>query len=171
MDLAVVGAGAAAVCLLDCLARRAAEPGRLLVFEPSPHLWRGSPYQRDLDEVRVNLPPAMMSARHGDATHFADWLRAGPYTVEGYADALLGQSMPPRSVYGAYLEETAEAALPTFSSAPISYCVMMHLPRSGAGAPGRGGAHRHVLGERTGSDHHPGRVHRHVAGDPLDPRA
>jgi uncharacterized NAD(P)/FAD-binding protein YdhS len=117
MDLAVVGAGAAAVCLLDSLARRATEPGRLLVFEPSPHLWRGGPYRHDLDEVRLNLPPAMMSARHGEATHFADWLRAGPHAAERYTDELLGQSMPPRAVYGAYLEDTAEAALAVLRSA------------------------------------------------------
>jgi uncharacterized NAD(P)/FAD-binding protein YdhS len=111
MDLAVIGAGAAAVCLLDTLSRQDAGPGRLLVFDSSPRLWRGRPYQQDSDAVRVNLPPMAMSARYGDDAHFANWLRTGPYPVEQYRDDLLGQPLPPRAVYGDYLEETAESAL------------------------------------------------------------
>jgi hypothetical protein len=111
MDVAVIGAGAAATCLIDALSRQESEPGRLTVFDPSPQPWRGRPYAQDLDQVRVNLPPQQMSARHGDDTHFADWLRAGPHGAERHLDPRLNQPLPPRAVYGEYLEQTAEAAL------------------------------------------------------------
>ena len=64
-------------------------------------------------------------------------------------------------------------SMPTFSSAPISYCVMMDSsPSAAAPAPLVGArADRHVLRQRARRDHHAGRVHRHVARDPLDPRA
>ena len=111
MDVAVIGAGAAAVCLLDALSRQESAPGRLTVFDPSPQPWRGRPYARDLEQVRVNLPPQQMSARHGDDAHFAGWLRSSPYGGDRYLDSRLNQPLPPRAVYGDYLEQTAEAAL------------------------------------------------------------
>ncbi|MFG3256479.1 FAD/NAD(P)-binding protein [Streptomyces sp. NPDC048172] len=117
MDIAVIGGGAAAVALLDALAvvgdvRDArdggARGGTVTVFEPSPRLWRGRPYGPDLDAVRVNAPPALMSVRHGDFGHYAAWLgdRAAPH-----ADPLFGRSVVPRALYGAYLEHTAEKAV------------------------------------------------------------
>ncbi|MCQ4041461.1 FAD/NAD(P)-binding protein [Streptantibioticus rubrisoli] len=116
MELAIVGAGAAAACLLDTLSRQRTAPDRLLVLDPGPYRWRGRPYQKDLDEVRVNLPPQQMSARHGDDTHFAKWLESGPHGGDRYLDELLGRPLPPRWVYGEYLAETAEAALATLRS-------------------------------------------------------
>ena len=64
-------------------------------------------------------------------------------------------------------------SMPTFSSAPISYCVMMESSPSerGPGPFGRRGAHRHVLRERARGNHHTGGVHRHVARNALDSRA
>ncbi|MFD5698285.1 FAD/NAD(P)-binding protein [Streptomyces lasiicapitis] len=136
MNIAIVGGGAAAVCLLDALAatqgisatqhspaaqdspatedRAAADgvPGTITVFEPSPHLWRGRPYGPDLDSVLVNAPPAIMSVRHGDFGHYKAWLgeRGGDHT-----DELLGEPLVPRSVYGDYLAESAEKAMAALS--------------------------------------------------------
>ena len=57
LTIGVIGGGASAVCLLDTLAEKKDLPrGRITVFEPSSHLWRGRPYQRDLDVVRVSAP-------------------------------------------------------------------------------------------------------------------
>lgn len=110
MDIALVGAGAAAVALLDTLAVTAAEPATITVFEPSAHLWRGRPYGPDLDSVLVNSPPAFMSIRHADFGHYAAWLgRRGT----SHLDELLGQPLVPRTLYGDYLEHTAEAASAT----------------------------------------------------------
>lgn len=110
MDIAIVGAGAAAVGLLDTLAATAGSPGTITVFEPSPHLWRGRPYGPDLDTVLVNAPPAIMSIRHTDFGHYAAWLG-----VRGTAhlDGRLGQPLVPRALYGEYLAHTAETALST----------------------------------------------------------
>ncbi|PZG29961.1 hypothetical protein C1I98_31540 [Spongiactinospora gelatinilytica] len=113
MEIALVGAGAAAVGLLDALATTSlarVRPGLITVFEPSPHLWRGRPYGPDLDTVLVNAPPAIMSIRHGDPGHYAAWLGE---SGAAHLDDLLGQPLVPRHRYGDYLAATAEAALRT----------------------------------------------------------
>ncbi|MFC4054859.1 FAD/NAD(P)-binding protein [Actinomadura syzygii] len=110
MDIAIVGAGAAAVGLLDAL-----DPSvvtSVTVFEPASTLWRGRPYQPDLDSVLVNAPPEIMSIRSGDREHYARWLGG---RCAGFADERLGRPIPPRAVYGRYLAETAEAALARFA--------------------------------------------------------
>ncbi|MBO2449823.1 FAD/NAD(P)-binding protein [Actinomadura barringtoniae] len=106
MDIAIIGGGAAAVGLLDALAR-AGTSGPVTVFEPSPHLWRGRPYGPDLDSVLVNVPPAIMSIRHGDRDHYAAWLGA---RATEHMDERLGHPIVPRPLYGRYLEDTAEKA-------------------------------------------------------------
>ncbi|MFF9489101.1 FAD/NAD(P)-binding protein [Streptomyces sp. NPDC014676] len=110
MDIAVVGAGAAAVGLLDALAATAGRPGTLTVFEPSPRLWRGRPYGPDLDTVLVNAPPAVMSIRHQDSGHYAAWLGT---RGTAHLDERLGHPLVPRALYGEYLAHTAETALVT----------------------------------------------------------
>ncbi|MER5423331.1 FAD/NAD(P)-binding protein [Streptosporangium roseum] len=111
MRIAIVGAGAAAVGLLDALAVSEAEAGEVTVFEPSAHLWRGRPYGPDLDRVLVNVPPAVMSIRHLDSGHYSSWL--GAERAAAHMDDLFGQPLVPRARYGEYLAGTAETALAT----------------------------------------------------------
>lgn len=108
MDIGIIGGGAAAVGLLDALARKAEAPGAVTVFEPSPHLWRGRPYAPDLDSVLVNSPPVIMSIRDDDFDHYASWLGAGD---DAYVDPGIGRPLVPRAHYGEYLEHTAEKAI------------------------------------------------------------
>jgi uncharacterized NAD(P)/FAD-binding protein YdhS len=108
MEIGIIGGGAAAVGLLDALAREAETPGAVTVFEPSAHLWRGRPYAPDLDSVLVNSPPAIMSIRDNDFDHYASWLGTGD---EAYVDRGIGKPLVPRSRYGEYLEHTAEKAI------------------------------------------------------------
>ncbi|WP_232661813.1 FAD/NAD(P)-binding protein [Pseudonocardia sp. TRM90224] len=108
MDITIVGAGAAAVGLLDALAASASGPGTITVVEPSPHLWKGRPYGPDSDSVLVNVPPAIMSIRGGDMAHYASWLGA---RGAAHMDDLLGQPLVPRALYGEYLVDTAEKAM------------------------------------------------------------
>ncbi|MCT2589928.1 FAD/NAD(P)-binding protein [Streptomyces sp. N2-109] len=132
MEIAIVGAGAAAVGLLDALAATTAgnpggpgttgtpgtpgtsgtsgTSGSITVFEPSPHLWRGRPYGPDLDTVLVNAPPAIMSIRYQDFGHYEAWLGT---RGAAHLDPALGQPLVPRALYGEYLEHTAEAAMAT----------------------------------------------------------
>ncbi|WP_367138581.1 FAD/NAD(P)-binding protein [Saccharothrix sp. HUAS TT1] len=113
--IAVVGGGASAVCLLDALASDDRLPtGEVVVFEPSGHLWRGRPYQPDLEVIRVNAVPEDMSVRAGDPAHLADWLatRASAGSrPNAYLDPLGGARFVPRAVFGDYLEQSARSAL------------------------------------------------------------
>ncbi|MGW5157146.1 FAD/NAD(P)-binding protein [Nonomuraea wenchangensis] len=109
MRIAIIGAGAAAVGLLDALAVSETGIGEVTVFEPAAHPWRGRPYGPNLDGVLVNAPPAIMSIRHLNFGHYASWL--GQERAAAHLDDLLGQPLVPRALYGAYLADTAEAAL------------------------------------------------------------
>ncbi|MEV6279757.1 FAD/NAD(P)-binding protein [Nocardia sp. NPDC051832] len=116
MHIGIVGAGAAGVGLLDAIAAAGGKPGRITVFDGSPAVWRGRPYQPDLEAVRVNAPPMIMSIRAGDPEHYQRWLAART-DVAGYRDEALGQILVPRARYGDYLEDTARAAIGALRSA------------------------------------------------------
>ncbi|RFU42898.1 hypothetical protein DZF91_04065 [Actinomadura logoneensis] len=108
MRIAIIGAGPAAVALIDTLTRPGADVPEITVFDPAPHPWRGRPYAPDLDSVLVNVPPALMSVRPDDPQHYASWLGG---RGAAYHDPLLGAPLVPRGLYGEYLEETAEKAV------------------------------------------------------------
>jgi len=121
-SIGVIGGAAAAVCILDALeqatgpaaGRAGWPPGEVTIFEPSNQLWRGRPYQRDTDAVRVNIPPAGMSIRQGDTGHFRRWLEAtgqpaGPQHPQH--DPHCDATFVSRSVYGDYLEYAAATAI------------------------------------------------------------
>ncbi|MFE9784091.1 FAD/NAD(P)-binding protein [Nocardia salmonicida] len=110
MRIGIIGAGVAAVGLLDALARTEGTPGTITVFEGSAALWRGRAYQRDVPAVRVNAPPALMSARASDRGHFQDWLAQRPDAAR-FVDPGLGQPIVPRAMYGEYLEHSARASI------------------------------------------------------------
>ncbi|MFI9510157.1 FAD/NAD(P)-binding protein [Nocardia sp. NPDC052566] len=110
MHIGIIGAGVAAVALLDALAAEATAPGAITVFDGSQAMWRGRPYQHDVAAVRVNAPPALMSVRAGDRGHYAQWVAERGDTT-GYFDEGLGQPIVPRAVYGDYLEQTARRAI------------------------------------------------------------
>ncbi|MFD5074447.1 FAD/NAD(P)-binding protein [Streptomyces sp. NPDC058371] len=101
MNIAIVGGGASAVCVVDKLARSTHPSGELTVFDPSPHLWRGRAYQRDAEVVLVNSPAEDMSVREGDSGHYERWLAVHGHTAE----------FAPRTVYGDYLEFSAREGI------------------------------------------------------------
>jgi uncharacterized NAD(P)/FAD-binding protein YdhS len=103
IEIAVVGGGPSAVCLLDALAQAESAPGGVTVFEPSPHLWRGRAFQPDLDAVRVNLAPNGMSVRFGDSGHFERWLVARDLVSGAPTDCVdpfCGMRFVPRARFG-----------------------------------------------------------------------
>ncbi|MGW0246352.1 FAD/NAD(P)-binding protein [Nocardia goodfellowii] len=110
MRIGIVGAGAAGVGLLDALAAAGGKPGTITVFDGSSALWRGRPYQPDIEAVRVNAPPMLMSIRAGDPEHYQRWLAART-DVAKYRDESLDQILVPRARYGDYLEDTARIAI------------------------------------------------------------
>lgn len=107
--IVIVGGGAAAVCALDALAQSSCPSAHLTVFEPSTLLWRGVPYERDSDVLRLNIAQEGMSVRHGDATHFERWLDRQGLAIT--PDPISGARFGARSHYGTYLEESAGSAM------------------------------------------------------------
>lgn len=154
-EIAIVGGGGGAVCLLDALSQIPGPPAAVTVFEPSDRLWRGRPYQRDADCIVVNLPSRAMSVRGGDPRHFDRWLTdrrwqpgdprdLGPYDVAAF---------PPRALFGEYLETVARHA-----TARLDECgwrVRLVRERVVHAAPGAGGA---VLTTEPGTRHRADRV-------------
>lgn len=127
MEIAIIGAGASAVGLLDSLDPAAVES--VTVYDPAPLPWRGRPYGPDLESVRVNVPPEIMSIRAGDPEHYGEWLGG---TGE-HDDPWLGRPVPPRAVYGRYLEDTAAEALARFARTDVVRAAVTGLS---LGAPG-----------------------------------
>jgi uncharacterized NAD(P)/FAD-binding protein YdhS len=113
ISIGVVGGGAAAVCLMDALARADGPPSEIVVFEPTPHVWRGRAYQVDTEVLRVNATPEDMSVRGGDPAHFRRWLAARARALKTGQDADFRSAayFPARSLYGAYLEDSARAGV------------------------------------------------------------
>ncbi|MGW1752418.1 FAD/NAD(P)-binding protein [Streptomyces sp. NPDC002092] len=113
ISIGVVGGGAAAVCLIDALAGADGSSGELVVFEPTPHVWRGRAYQVDTEILRINATPEDMSVRGGDPAHFRRWLatRAGASGTGQDADFRSAAYFPARTLYGTYLEDSARAGL------------------------------------------------------------
>ncbi|MFD0899037.1 FAD/NAD(P)-binding protein [Actinomadura sediminis] len=127
MDIAIIGAGAAAVALLDSLDPAAVEA--VTVYDPAPLPWRGRPYGPDLESVRVNVPPEIMSIRAADPRHYGTWLGG----TSEYDDPWLGRPVPPRAVYGRYLEDTAAAALARFARTEVLREAVTGLSLGGPG--------------------------------------
>jgi len=113
MKLALIGAGASSVCLLDALAESAGPSGAITIYERSTDLWRGRPYQQDAPAVKVNAPPEEMSVRAGDTAHFRRWLDefGGHDSAHDEADPWCGTRYTSRSLYGDYLVHCAESAI------------------------------------------------------------
>ncbi|SDH46510.1 Uncharacterized NAD(P)/FAD-binding protein YdhS [Lentzea fradiae] len=112
LELAVIGGGPSAVCVLAALTRRLAPLAEVsvTVFEPGPHLWRGRVFQPDGDEVLANVPMEDMSAHAGDAEHGVNWLHRN-----GFASLASDTAVPSRWQVGRYLEDTAEQAVAELS--------------------------------------------------------
>jgi uncharacterized NAD(P)/FAD-binding protein YdhS len=105
MRLAIVGGGAAAVAMLDALARcESGVPTRIIVFEPAARVGPGRPYRPDPDGSLINRPADRMSIRSTEPLDFQHWLRRktelGHYpTVDPAA------RFQPRWLFGEYLDD------------------------------------------------------------------
>ncbi|UUN30770.1 FAD/NAD(P)-binding protein [Streptomyces sp. FIT100] len=155
-EIAVVGGGGGAVCLLEALSRTSGPPSAVTVFEPSDRLWRGRPYQRDSDCILVNLPSRAMSVRAEDREHFDRWLSSGHRRQTGetvQADAFNAAAFPPRALFGDYLESVADHSVGRLRGR--GWRVRLVRERVVQAAPGAGGA---TLTTECGTQHHADRV-------------
>ncbi|WP_083866795.1 MULTISPECIES: FAD/NAD(P)-binding protein [Frankia] len=167
--IGVIGGGASAVCLLDALAHQHDLPaGNLAIFDGGRHLWRGRPYQPDLDAMRVNAIPRDMSVRAGDDGHLAEWLAARRLVVgaeSSFLDPVSGAPFIPRALYGNYLEQSARVALVTLAAR--GWSVELHRRMVHRAVPTRHGL---VLRTADGEEHEVDyAVLATGAGRPADP--
>ncbi|MFG2887353.1 FAD/NAD(P)-binding protein [Streptomyces sp. NPDC048297] len=132
-ELAVIGCGAAAVCLLNGLLETDLPVGRLRLYDGSSGLWRGRAYQRDAPVLRLNSVPGDMSALGSDPEHFDRWLAARD-TVNGQSantfDPYSGARFVPRALYGDYLQYAAEDALTRLRAAGWDVELVPHHVKS-----------------------------------------
>jgi uncharacterized NAD(P)/FAD-binding protein YdhS len=97
-SVAVVGCGFSGTMVALNLARQAPNSLRILIFERSDRLARGTAYGASSPSHLLNVPARLMSAWPDEPDHFLNWLRGrDPLFEPG--------SFAPRKLYGDYLEE------------------------------------------------------------------
>ncbi|CAG9166583.1 FAD/NAD(P)-binding protein [Cupriavidus pampae] len=106
--ITIVGGGFAGVAVALRLLRQAPAPLHIDLIEPAATPGLGVAYSTALPHHLINGISKMISLFDDEPAHFTDWLagqvQAGAWAPpEGVA---LGDSLPPRQLYGAYLQET-----------------------------------------------------------------
>jgi uncharacterized NAD(P)/FAD-binding protein YdhS len=117
LELAIIGGGPSAVCVLEALAHHIAPlvPVGVTVFEPSPRLWHGQVFQSDRDEILANVPMTDMSVRTWDEKHGVRWLHE-----QGLDEYTPETAFPPRWLVGRYLRDAARRARAALTTAGSS---------------------------------------------------
>jgi uncharacterized NAD(P)/FAD-binding protein YdhS len=109
-DIAIVGGGTAAVCLLAALSHRlwsaGQERGSIVVFEPVNRLWHGRVYGDDAPAVITYAPLPTMSLHADDPVHPCRWLAEWMNLSTSEA----ATRFVPRALFGSYLVAEAAAA-------------------------------------------------------------
>jgi len=110
-SIAVVGGGSAAVAFVDsfvdCVVSQQLKDIQLTLFEKKDTIGSGYAYQEDLDCLRLNAPPEIMSVSAKNRTHFVEWLN----DKEEYREMRKESEFIPRRVYGNYLTDTLYKAI------------------------------------------------------------
>ncbi|NYI00364.1 FAD/NAD(P)-binding protein [Cupriavidus plantarum] len=106
--IAIVGGGFAGVAVALRLLRQSPVPVHIDLIDPAETPGLGVAYATTLPHHLINGISKMISLFDDEPGHFTDWLArqvsAGVWAPpEGIA---LGDSLPPRQLYGAYLQET-----------------------------------------------------------------
>jgi uncharacterized NAD(P)/FAD-binding protein YdhS len=107
LTVAIVGGGFSGAAVAAHLARDPAfGKGRIVVFEPRPHLGRGLAYDTDNNAHRVNVPANRMSLDVNDDDHFVRWLDLNDeISRDPAALASDGKVYPRRGVFGRYVSD------------------------------------------------------------------
>ena len=106
--VAVVGGGFAGIAVALRLLQQAHVPLHVQLIDPTSTPGLGVAYSTALDHHLINGVSKAISLFDDVPTHFTDWLarqvQAGVWQPP--AGVPLGDSLPPRRLYGAYLQET-----------------------------------------------------------------
>lgn len=101
-DIAIVGGGPSAVCVLGALVDSRKTFGSIVLFNCSKAWWTGRPFQSESSEIRLNSHTLDMNICES-LQPFSEWLiERGIY-----------EEFPPRKVYGEYLTYCAKIAIET----------------------------------------------------------
>jgi uncharacterized NAD(P)/FAD-binding protein YdhS len=113
-ELAIIGGGPAAACLLAAVAERVTPSAEVnvTVFEPDPRLWLDRTYAPDDHEIMADVPMEELSVHGWDADHGVRWLRQN-----GLGLVATDSATPRRSVVGRYIEDTANRAIAAMRAA------------------------------------------------------
>jgi uncharacterized NAD(P)/FAD-binding protein YdhS len=140
--IAIVGAGFTGTLLAVHLLREAKTPLTIHLIEQHGWFGRGVAYSTGNPSHLLNVRVANMSALPDEPADFLLWLWRFDYNVDGLPIPPSGHAFVPRSVYGAYLEDTLIAACK--AAAPGVECRLRAVEAIGV----RQGHDRHLLSFR-----------------------
>lgn len=110
--VAIVGGGFAGIAVALRLLRQSPGPLHVALIEPAATPGLGVAYSTALDQHLINGISKAISLFDDAPTHFTDWLERQAQSSDagkGWrppAGVAWGDSLPPRRLYGAYLQET-----------------------------------------------------------------
>jgi uncharacterized NAD(P)/FAD-binding protein YdhS len=104
LRLAIIGGGFTGVALTIHALKLGASVS-IEAIEPSAKLGRGAAYGTTDSDHRINVPSDRMSLFSADSTHFTRWLFDNKWLPDAESVDPLGRSFPPRSAFGAYVED------------------------------------------------------------------
>lgn len=104
-DIGIIGGGPSAVCLLSSIVDSEHRGGSLAIFNAGTAWWRGRPFQKDHESIRINSHASDMSIGE-TVPSFEEWLNRSNIV----------QDFPPRTVYGDYLEYCANECVTILKS-------------------------------------------------------
>lgn len=147
--IAIVGGGFAGVAVALRLLRQSPVPLHIDLIEPAETPGLGVAYATALPHHLINGISKMISLFDDEPGHFTDWLArqvaAGAWTPpEGVA---LGDSLPPRRLYGAYLQETWTTCMATHPAALREGLTLEHLRARATGLQRVGKSYVVTLGD------------------------
>ena len=111
LRIAVIGGGFTGAAFAIHAVRAAARRLAIEMVEPAARIGRGAAYGAVDLAHRINVPSDRMSLFRDDPTHFTRWLFDQGYLPHRESTDALGRHYPPRSAFGAYVEDRLNHAI------------------------------------------------------------
>lgn len=130
--VAIIGGGFTGAAVAYHLAKRAASPLQILIFDPRPDIGSGLAYSTVDPSHRINVPAGRMTLEPEDERHFVRWLEADG-EIRGDCSATLtdGRCFPARRLFGRYVTQNLAPLLDTGQIVHHRACVASITPTNG----------------------------------------